>query len=148
MSYRGVNKLRRKLRRMGPEMTAEVASVIQKGAQAIEFDMITGVPVDTGDTRADIQSQVSRDGLTAQIGFLGKNRRLKDVGRVFKPSSRAYVARFLEFGTKGSPEHNIPPQPARPFIAPAFDSNKDWIKRDVRKAISNVIRDAGGSDDG
>ena len=83
-----------------------------------------------------------------------------------------YKALWVEFGTKGydTPRKNkkgqqrdvvltdglgtffgkkakIPPRPARPFIEPAWDANKDFAKKeifsDVNKAIKNVARSNG-----
>lgn len=126
--YAGVNKLRRTLRRLEPEATAGIRKVLERGAQGIEADMMIGIPKDTGETAAHISYKLSRDGLTARIGFIGK-----------KDFEGGYVAQFLEYGTKGYPERNIPAQPARPFMGPAFDANRDWIVRDAQREIRNVL---------
>jgi len=123
---RGVNKLRRTLRRLPSEVTIGIRNSIERGAAAIEADMMINIPKDTGDTAAKISSKVSRDGLTAQIGFIGK-----------KAVEGAYVARFIEYGTKG--HGNVPPQPARPFMAPAFDANRDWIASEAQAQIRKVL---------
>ena len=124
--YAGVNKLRRTLRRLEPEATAGIKQVILRGSQAIEADMMINVPKDTGVTASHISYKISRDGLTAQIGFVGK----RDV-------EQGFVARFIEYGTKGY--KSIPPQPARPFMSPAFDANKGWISKDIRREISDTL---------
>ena len=127
--FAGVTKLRRTLRRLEPETVAEIKKVIVRGAQAIEADMMISIPKDTGDTASNISYKIARDGLTAQIGFVGK-----------KAVEKGFVARFIEYGTKGSAKQNIPPQPARPFMGPAFDANKGWIVRDAQREIGIVLQ--------
>lgn len=54
---------------------------------------------------------------------------------------------WIEFGTKGAPKKNIPPQPARPFMQPAYDLNESWIlgrvKAGINKALDRASRGAG-----
>lgn len=132
---RGVSKLRRTLRRIEPESREGIAKAVKKGAEAIEADMMIGIPKDTGDTAALISHKIARDGLTARVGFIGK-----------RASEQGYVARFIEYGTKGYPKRNIPPQSARPFMGPAFDANKDWIVRETQREIARVIADISRGD--
>ena len=99
----GVTKLRRTLRRLGPEARDGIKEVLVRGSQAIEADMMINIPKDTGETASNISYKIARDGLTARIGFIGK----RAVGD-------GYAARFIEYGTKGYPARNIPPQAARP----------------------------------
>lgn len=133
--YAGVTKLRRTLRRLEPEVTIGVRNVLEKGAAAIEADMLINIPKDTGDTASFIQSKVARDGLTARVGFIDKKNR-----------EAGFKARFIEYGTKGSPKQNVPPQPARPFMAPAFDANRDWIVEAAKKEIGQVINEVAEGD--
>lgn len=134
---RGVGKLRRTLRRLDPETTKELREAVEEGAEAMLQDMVQGIPKDTGDTAALLDKRVARDGLTARVGMV-----------TAKAKRDGYVARFIEFGTKGDPKRNIPPQPARPFMTPAFDLNKDWILTRARKGISLALeRAARGPDD-
>ena len=128
--YRGVTKLRRTLRRIEPEVTIGIKNVMERAAKAIEVDMLIGIPQDTGDTASFISSKIARDGLTARIGFIGK-----------KAVEGGYVARFIEYGTKGYPKRNIPAMPARPFMSPAFDANRDWIVKDAQQEIRSVLFD-------
>ena len=133
--FAGVTKLRKTLRRLEPEMIAGIQTVIKRGAKAIEYDMLVGIPKDTGETAQYINAKISRDGLTAQIGFVGK-----------KAVQGGYAARFIEYGTKGYAKDNIPPQPATPFMSPAFDANKDWITRDARKEINVTLKNVSRGD--
>jgi len=134
--WAGVNKLRRTLRRLEPDATKGIRNVIERAAEAMHYDMLVGIPKDTGETAQHLSYKISRDGLTAQIGFVGK----KDV-------EGGYVARFIEYGTKGYPKRNIPPQPARPFMIPAFDRNKVWVTRDISKEIAETLADLASGPD-
>lgn len=134
-SYRGVNKLRRTLRRidqaMGPGTTKPVQREIADGADRILARMLSRVRRRTGRLAGLLRRRVARDGLTARIGLLTK--RAERLG---------FHARFQEFGTRGSPERNIPPQPADPFIGPAVDAEAPGIVRKARRAIDQVLRRA------
>lgn len=135
--YAGVTKLRRTLRRLEPDATEGIRKALTEGAEAMHYDMLSNIPKDTGETAQHLSYKVARDGLTARVGFIGK----KDV-------EGGYVARFIEYGTKGHPAKNIPPQPARPFMRPAFDNNKAWMLKQINKAIERTLQVlASGPDD-
>ena len=103
----------------------------------MHFDMLSTIPKDSGETAQHLSYKVSRDGLTARIGFIGK----KDV-------EAGYVARFIEYGTKGYPKRNIPAQPARPFMAPAFDKSKGRVAKEISDEIGKLLAKlASGPDD-
>lgn len=137
---RGVGKLRRTLRRIEQGSDSRIKPVMTQAAQAIHADMLAMVPVGTGQLAQLLSYRVSPDGLTARIGLV--TRRAQRDG---------FYGRFIEHGTKGSEKRNIPPQPARPFMAPAFDANAGWAVDNIRAAISMVIREAAagtaGADD-
>lgn len=134
---RNVGKLRRTLRRLDPEVTRELRVAVEEGAEAILQDMVSLVPKDTGDLARALDQRTARDGLTARVGLLTKKKQQDN-----------FHARFLEFGTKGAPNKNIPPQPARPFMTPAFDLNKDWILKRASKGIGlALVRASRGPDD-
>lgn len=157
-SIKGVNRLRRTLRRIEPAATQELRDTVEDGAQKIHFDALTLVPRDEGDLARSIAYKLGRDGLTAVIGPGAENAKLRKnkahVGYVVAASgvrmSKANKDRlwqyfkgyWVEFGTKGSPRHNIPPQPPRPFMNPAYLMNRDWIKRDASKAIGKALERA------
>lgn len=158
---RGVNRLRRTLRRIEPEMTEQARGAMKDGAEAIKLDAVARVPVDEGDLARSIDYTLGRDGLTAVIGPAAKQ--VASVGgrtsagaafatgsrRVRRLSTRNKEALFqffkgywIEYGTKGSPEHNIPPMRARPYMGPAFDLNKDWMIARVRRGINAALERA------
>ncbi|MBS4048163.1 MAG: hypothetical protein KG075_17590 [Alphaproteobacteria bacterium] len=128
---RGVSELRRALKGLPISMRKEIGMAIAESAVLIHDDMYQFAPKQSGQTANQIESEISSDKLEARIGFVS-------------PESRrmGFVARFLEKGTKGAPERNIPAMPAQPFIAPALDVNETQIRGRINDAIRKAI---GGS---
>lgn len=159
--YAGVTKLRRLLRRLDSDLTVPIREAIADGAQAILGDMQMMVPVDKDELRPALSARVSRDGFTAVIGPAIKDvlrigtkantlaRRVAGEGVVVDDQQlfQAYKALWIERGTKGSPEHNVPPQPARPFMEPAFDQNKQEIINRAQIGITVALRAAVQAED-
>lgn len=150
--YAGLGKLRKTLRRMEPEINGGVKATIEKGAEAIETDIVINGQSHriTGDMIEAISTKMGRDGMTAVIGPGAKwvsiskspfNTALVSARNAWG-AFQFFKAYWIEFGTKGSPERNIPPQPAKPFVQPAWDANKGWLIREARAAVSNAIRRA------
>lgn len=149
----GVNKLRRTLKRIDPEVTADVKTAIREGAEAIQADAINLVPYDEGDLARSIDYRVSSDGLAAVVGPAARAAEIvrRKTGSAFKASQvrlskrnkklmfEFYKGWWIERGTKGSPKRNIPPQPARPFMKPAYDLNESWILGRVKAGINNAL---------
>lgn len=141
---RGVNSLRRTLRRIEPEAKAELATAVEEGAEAILQDMVMLVPKDSGDLAHLLDKRVARDGSTARVGLVTKKRQ-----------QDGFYARFLEYGTKGyaagqtrsrqgskttsTVRRNVPARAATPFMGPAFDLNKDWILERASKGIDLAL---------
>ena len=119
----GVNNLRRTLRRLPEDATAEVVEAVSYGAELVHADALTKAAVDTGDMVSQISHKQSRDGLSARIGFRGK-----------KANRKAFYAKFLEFGTIQ--------QLARPFLQPALEQNRRHIFDRIRTAVTRAMRRA------
>lgn len=158
----GVTPLRKKLRRADDEITKELRSVVAEGLQAIKMDAIALAPVDEGDLVRSIDISISRDGMTGVVGpgvktaeivrrrtnsawgsvikrgkARGEKIRLSDMRR--EELWQFFKGYWIEFGTKGSARKNIPPQPARPFMGPAYLANRAWLKSRVNAAVNNVL---------
>jgi len=154
--YAGLGKLRKTLRRIEPETTQGVKDAIKDGAEGIRTDIIINGQSHfiTGEMIRSVEVKLGRDGMTAVIGPGAKSISVSKSPfdttlYVTAPSKlgawQFFKAYWIEFGTKGSPERNIPPQPAQPFVQPAWDSNKSWlierVKGEVSKAIKAVSRE-------
>lgn len=155
----GLTSLRKKLRRMDDESTLRIRKEIEAGAREIERDQLGGVPVDEGDLALSISYKIGNDGFTAVVGpaadsvqikrgFGMADRKYTKAGNLTAATIRSDKARFnlykahwIEFGTKqGLPGSSA--QPARPFIQPAWDANRDRIAYRVRSAVTQVLREA------
>ena len=149
--------MRRTLRRLEPEALKETKQAILDGAMDILVDMAMAAPRDTGKMWQSIDYKLGRDGLTAVIGpgasmiTISKNpfdttvkmsKRKKDILMQF------FKAYWIEFGTKGNAAKNIPAQPARPFITPAFDRNKAKVLKNVQNGISLALKKAAEGNNG
>lgn len=92
-------------------------------ATQIAKDARSRAPVDTGGMRKAIKAhrRRSRD----------PNSPYSDVrvGRDF------FYWRFIEYGTKGDSEKNMPAQPARPFFLPAIAAARTNIKSIYREMV-------------
>ncbi|MAR55853.1 MAG: hypothetical protein CMM93_01595 [Rickettsiales bacterium] len=149
-----VNKLRRKLRRMEKHIASEIPNAIEDTLKAVVADAIQNAPEDTGDMAAEIEYKMRPDGLAGAAGpgaassvVRGKtkgNAFASKAGRMSRVSAHRLLQFFkgywTEFGTKGNPAKNIPPQPARPFMQPAWDANRAWAIARVRRAVNEQLK--------
>lgn len=158
----GTKSLRRKLRGVEPRILREATDVIRDGLNRIQRDAMALVPVDQGDLQASIDVKLSRDRLAGIVGpgvkaadivrrrtgsafgsvvRRGKKRgqKIRLIGRNRQALWQFYKGYWVEFGTKGAPRRNIPPQPARPFMRPAYDRNRAWIRMRWKRAVTNVL---------
>ena len=123
-------RFRRLMQRLPEAMTDPLARAIAESAQAVWADAVVRVPVDTGDLRDSVGLRVTAT--SAEVGFSAKRFR-----REWKRAG--WRARFVELGTKGHAARNIPPQPPRPFLRPAFEANRRWIMERHRAAVARVL---------
>lgn len=154
----GPNKLRMKLRRVDPSIKRGVQDVLRDGLNRIQRDALTFVPVGTGDLRDSIEVKLSTDKLSGIVGPGVKAAEImrKKTGSEFATGSRKarlskrnkvalfqfFKGYWIEFGTKGNPKKKIPPQPARPFMSPAYLMNREWIRRRANRAIEAALEKA------
>jgi len=159
-----VTPLRRKLRRMPEEITRDIKVEIESAAQDIERDMIGGAPRDELNLVNSIGYKIGNDGFTALIGPAAESAQIKrgfkavetginDQGKrvgITKTGAdtkatirnkfalmQMYKALWMEFGTKGG--NGTRPQPARPFIQPAWDVNRARLVKRVRHSVKKAI---------
>lgn len=149
----GAGKLKRKLRRIEPEITRGVRGAVGDVAEAIKQDAIALAPRDQGDLVRAIDAKVGRDGLAAVVGpgAVAADLARRRTGSVFGATNLRLSAKnqhlllqffkgyWIEFGTKKGDDGSHA-QPARPFMQPAFDLNRDWGKEQIRHAVSNALK--------
>ena len=152
----GVDKLRLKLRKMEKFVQSGIKPAILQTALEIEASAKQFVPVDKGDLQKSINHKVSGDGMAAVVGPYAKAAIVASLvkGGIFNNKSggemsaldkkkkfQFFKGYWTEFGTKGTPDRNIPPQPARPFMQPAFDANKTAGLERVKSAVDKQLKD-------
>lgn len=128
----GVSKLRRLLRKMPDDMTREVKNAVRDSANKLERDMAREAPVDDGDLRDALKSNVSRDGLSARVGYWKK-------GNLRNWRKAGWRAAFTIFGTRGAPEQNIPAQTGNNFVGRVAKRQETEIKNRINKAVDSAL---------
>lgn len=139
IAFGRLSATRKLLRRLPEELTAPIKKVIAEGAAAILDDMKAAAPRSDGPGphAADaLRLKIGRDGFTADVGLIGK-----------RANKKGFYLRFAEYGTKGTAEGfgkgiALPPQPARPWLAPAFDKNAKTLKAQAEAFINRAINAA------
>jgi len=141
-------RARIKLRRILTEVDAGIRPAMQDSVNKLQKEIMQNVPVNTGNLKSLITSHVAKNGLRGEVGLRGKKAREK-----------GFYARFIEYGTKGhkvdaskkvlssgsntfGTSANIPAQPARPFLQPAWDNEKHGIIARINKVIEGSIKKA------
>ena len=138
IAYGRLSKTRKLLRRLPDDLVEPIRKAFAEGAAAILADAKAGAPKDTGAGAEALNLQLSRDGLSAKVGLIGKRARKK-----------GYHLAFHEYGTKGTSQGfgkgiQLPPLPARPFLEPAFDAQRSEIASRVSAGIARATNRAAG----
>jgi len=152
---KGDFKLRGVLRRIAALEQSDLPKGMAEAADLVLATQQQLIPRDTGAAAAALEARISRNGLDARIGIVGK-----------KNQREFFYVRFLEYGTKGyqggkragnrnrrktnkSDGQNffgyypdIPARPAHPWLRPSIDMNRDDIRVIIRGAIDNTLRRA------
>ncbi|KRW62338.1 HK97-gp10 family putative phage morphogenesis protein [Pseudomonas sp. TTU2014-080ASC] len=144
---RGDFKLRGVLRRLANIEQSDLPPAMAKAADLVLAAQQQLIPKDTGAAAAALQVRISKNGLDARIGIVGK-----------ADNRRFFYLRFVEYGTKGytaklkqgqSEKTNksdgeaffgysptIPAMPAHPWLRPSIQLTRD----DIRLIISEAVR--------
>jgi len=158
-AYQGIDKLRRTLRKIDPDMAKPVRAAVEDGARAIEFNILRDVPVDQGDLQRSISYKLGRDGFSAyvgagadrasivKLGFGQAERKYTKSGALTKATLanddalfQAYKLHWLEEGTK--PHGGHPGTPALHIKKRAFDATKVWLQEKLKDAIDEALERA------
>ncbi len=108
----GGKELAAKFRQISGEAKTEIEQALVKGALRVERDAKINAPVDTGRLRSSI---------THRLIDAGSDNPVTEVG-----TSVSYAVP-VEFGTTR--------QPAKPYLLPSYNQNKDKILKDLAAAF-------------
>lgn len=116
VELQGQAEMRRALARLQLGAIARIKAQVKASAENIEREAKARVPVDEGTTRDSIRVVYSDFGMTASIG------------------SAWFNARFIEQGTQR--------QPARPFLNPAFQAERNVYLKGIEDALNDAGKEA------
>lgn len=132
-------KFNRLMKRLPDDMVQPLKDAIQDRGLAVYDAAIGRIPVRTGDLRDSLGMKIVNNGLAVIVGFGSK-----EFPALWRKAG--WRARFVEFGTKGSPAHHIPPQPARPFLKPALYNDTMKASLDAfRQVAADTLKKASES---
>lgn len=114
----GTKELEKAFARLGKQASEHLEESVLSGAEIIRQSAIQKAPYKTGNLRGNIEKATS----------------LKSFGRVevdIGPNRKAWYAHFLEYGTSK--------MPAKPFLRPAIDENRDTASREILGQLKSII---------
>jgi hypothetical protein len=123
----GASRLKRKLKRMPQEVTEELRTVIKTEANKVLAGIQAKTPIGEGPRhlRDAWEVRISKDGLLARIGIMGK-----------KNQNLFFYARFLEFGFRHRGGKFI----RKPMVKPTWSQRRDQTRRAVKQATLRALR--------
>ena len=129
----GAQSLRRKLKRMPQHVKGGVQEAIRDSVDVVYTEALARVPVKEGYLAAALGKRISSDKLGGRVGYWERgNRRKWKLG--------GWRAHFIEFGTRGG--KGTAAHPAQPFLGPALNASRHWVKRRIRRAIDKALKRA------
>jgi HK97 gp10 family phage protein len=126
--YKKIDRVRKLLRRLPDEITAEVKKVISNSIQEIHYHQLQDVPKRTGQLARAIKYRIEKDGLKASSG-LSNQQGFKREWRM-----AGWRGHFVEFGTIK--------QAAQPFIFNGLRKQIPVIKKEIKEAVKKALRSA------
>lgn len=117
VSTKGLDKLRKRLKELSEEVREGALAAVTEAGEAVADDMESRVPVDTGDLRAAIRSEVNKGNLVAEVGPRGRD---------------VYYGYFVEFGTSS--------RAATPFAGPAHAAERKRFPKRMKKHVGRKIK--------
>ncbi len=112
----GADQLRRQLAELPERIRKAARAAIADAAAAVQADAQAEVPVESGALRAGIQTRITGDGLSAEVGVFDRD---------------LYYGAFIEFGTSSIP--------ARPFMTPAAEAERAELSDRIRRATKGRL---------
>lgn len=117
--WTGLAEAKAAIRALGELAAPQVlASALRQVGHPIKDEMAAAAPVDTGETSKDFRVGVAEDE-RGEVSML--------IGPRGTKIGRAYIVRFIEFGTAH--------QPARPFMRPVWERHRGRVSGDVAAAL-------------
>lgn len=107
--------LAEKFRKMSKDAATAFEEGLQKGALRVERDAKINAPVDTGRMRASITTRLTEE----------------DGNTIAEVGTNVSYAPMVEYGTSK--------KAARPFLFPAYNQNKDKIRKDIAAAVKKSL---------
>lgn len=132
---RGLDRLKRKLRRLPDAAREEIAKAMEKSANEIVALAKSLAPVDSGDLQMSINWNWGDAPRGSKVlGTVREEGRGKGnmVITIFAGGSDAYHARWVEFGNKN--------MAAQPFFYPAYRALRRRAKSRVTRAITKSAK--------
>jgi HK97 gp10 family phage protein len=118
MAYiKGLDRLNAKLAKLLPAMQEAAVEAIEQGLVEIREDAQQLAPVESGDLRDSIRTEMRGNEGKVVVGV--------DYGA------------FVEMGTYDTE--------AQPYLYPAYTSNKEQIKQDIRNKARAALREVAGN---
>lgn len=138
MSINGVERLLKKLDKLGGNSEEVLYKTLQKQGELVKSEAKTLCPVDTGDLRKSIRKSTKR--------YKGKI-----VARVYTNSDHAA---YVEFGTGKRGEtsntnsnvevtykQNWSGIEAQPYLYPSLKNNEDRVMKNIKENLKKAIRE-------
>lgn len=129
----GLRELEIRLKQLPQRVAAKALySALMAGAEVIRKDAVNRAPEDTGKLKRNIvkRREKTLPGLSANV-VVGVRKK----GKRNNPQN-AFYWRFFEFGTSR--------RPARPFLRPAFEAQKEEAVARIAGKLRQRIEQAGG----
>ena len=113
---KGVGETIRSLEFYETKALSNIEKQIEISATNVESDARAAAPRDTGNLSRKIRKKINKREYYAVITYMGKGR--------------AFYGKFAEFGTKT--------QPAKPFLGPAWEREKDNFLNGVINGVNEA----------
>ena len=117
------------MRRFPEETRADIRKAMDDGSRELLEEVQSRAPVDEGKLKANAHRAVSRDGLSAVVGYSPKRSGFRR-----KWLKGGFTSLWQEFGAQ---QHA-----AQPFLRPAFRARLHGIIARIDKAVNDSIRKA------
>jgi len=134
---KGAKELIAKLRKMDAEVQKETRRIIFDAGSSIEGEALMKVPVDLGQLKQSIKSDILNNGFTVVVSANAPHAPFLEFGtrsRVSVPAGFESMAAPFKRGGEGA---GIPPQP---YLIPAFIKERKNVVKDLTDLLNRVTK--------